>query len=131
MTTATQGANLSGDLKDPQRHIWRGMFCVVLSCYLGTMCCCSPPFPTGTLWAIFVSFLTYVFAMFAFAGGFDRFTLRGNFFVYQEVSFGTEWIIVVGILISTFSSGLGKDTTVDLFVILVSLSCYSRLLLLP
>ncbi len=45
--------------------------------------------------------------MFAFAGGFDRFTLQNNLYVFQYQSFGTRWIIIVGIWVACFTSGLG------------------------
>lgn len=49
VTGIFEGANLSGDLRDPNRHIWR-----------------------GTLIAIYGAFFTYFFSIIAFAGGFDR-----------------------------------------------------------
>lgn len=45
--------------------------------------------------------------MFAFAGGFDRMTLQTNLYVFQYQSFGSRWIIIVGIWVACFTSGLG------------------------
>lgn len=84
VTGIFEGANLSGDLRDPNRHIWR-----------------------GTLIAIWGAFFTYFLSMFSFAGGFDRATLQANLYVLQDMSFGTKWIIVVGIWVACFTSGLG------------------------
>ena len=80
-TGIMEGANLSGDLADPQKSIWR-----------------------GTLLAILFSFLTYIVSIFVFAGGFNRNTLQANQYVFQEVCF-SQYIVVTGILISTLSSG--------------------------
>lgn len=84
VTGIFEGANLSGDLRDPNRHIWR-----------------------GTLIAIYGAYFTYVLSIVAFAGGFDRFTLQSNRYVLQQTAFGTQWIMVVGAWVATYTSGLG------------------------
>ncbi len=84
VTGIFEGANLSGDLRDPNRHIWK-----------------------GTLIAIYGALLTYLISIVAFAGGFDRFTLQSNQYVLQQTAYGSEWIIIVGIWVACFTSGLG------------------------
>eukprot|EP01127_Copromyxa_protea_P018531 TRINITY_DN5856_c0_g1_i1.p1 TRINITY_DN5856_c0_g1~~TRINITY_DN5856_c0_g1_i1.p1 ORF type:complete len:869 (+),score=181.60 TRINITY_DN5856_c0_g1_i1:269-2608(+) len=84
VTGIMEGANLSGDLADPHRSIWR-----------------------GTLMAIFGSFFFYIVCMVTFAGGFTRETLQLNSSVFQETSFFSQYLVVVGVLISTSSSALG------------------------
>lgn len=84
MTGIFEGANLSGDLKDPNKTIWK-----------------------GTLIAIWGAFFTYFLSIIAFAGGFDRFTLQTNLYVFQNMSFGSTWIVIVGVYVACFTSGLG------------------------
>jgi len=86
-----EGANLSGDLKDPAGSI-----------------------PKGTLIAIFGSFIFYALIIVMLAGCFDRETLSQNTMVMQDVlhwhgesPFAGQYIIVAGVCISTLSSALG------------------------
>jgi potassium/chloride transporter 9 len=78
-----EGANLSGDLKEPRKTIGK-----------------------GTLIAVFASFLTYISLVITQAGVFDRDTLRVNMNVLQETAAFPPGVIV-GILIATSSSALG------------------------
>ena len=84
MTGIMEGANLSGDLKDPGKSIGK-----------------------GTLWAVFTAICTYVTLIFAFASSFDRNVLNHNMVVMQDVS-PSKYIIVIGIAISSASSALGS-----------------------
>lgn len=84
VTGIFEGANLSGDLRDPNRHIWR-----------------------GTLIAIWGAYLTYMLCIIGFAGGFDRATLQQNYYVFQQTSFGSPWIVIVGVWVACYTSGLG------------------------
>ena len=87
-----EGANLSGDLKDPAKSI-----------------------PKGTLIAILASFIFYALIIVVLAGCFDRETLSQNTMVMQDVlhwesdgrTFPGQYIIVAGVCISTLSSALG------------------------
>ena len=84
VTGIMEGANLSGDLKDPAKSI-----------------------PEGTLWAILASFVTYMVLIFTMAFAFSPDTLRfdGNYWQESTVLAGVP--IVVGVVISSLSSGLG------------------------
>eukprot|EP00941_MAST-03F_sp_MAST-3F-sp1_P003037 g3037.t1 len=83
-TGIMEGANLSGDLKDPAKSI-----------------------PTGTLAAIFTAICTYAVLTISMAASFDRDTLRYELGAYQKSTIGL-WPLVGGILISSLSSGLGS-----------------------
>jgi len=85
VTGIMEGANLSGDLKNPNRDISR-----------------------GTLAAIFAAISTYVILIFAIAGGFPRETLRTNMSVIENVAWPSKYIIIIGISIAAFSSALGS-----------------------
>ena len=84
MTGIMEGANLSGDLKDPGKSIGK-----------------------GTLWAVFTAICTYVILIFSFASGFSRDVLNHNMTPMQDVS-PSRYIIIVGIAISSASSALGS-----------------------
>ena len=84
-TGIMEGANLSGDQKNPEKSI-----------------------PTGTLWAVLTSCITYLALVFSFAGAFDRIVLLNDLNLFQNASLKTPFIIVAGILISSLSSGLGS-----------------------
>jgi potassium/chloride transporter 9 len=84
VTGIFEGANLSGDLKHPNRHIWK-----------------------GTIIAIYVALITYFFAIMTFAGAATSETLQQNLYLFQDVSFGSPWIIIAGTWVACFSSGLG------------------------
>jgi len=84
-TGIMEGANLSGDLQNPNRDIGR-----------------------GTIVAVSVATLTYMLLIFSFASGFDRETLKVNMNVMENVSWPNKYPIIVGIVISSFSSALGS-----------------------
>jgi len=83
VTGIMEGANLSGDLKNPHKSI-----------------------PRGTLGAVFTAWFFYIILTICFGLGFDRHTLVENKYVLQDACW-SQYIIVVGICISTLSSGLG------------------------
>ncbi|KAJ0397295.1 hypothetical protein ATCC90586_008810 [Pythium insidiosum] len=78
-----EGLNLSGDLKNPGRSI-----------------------PVGTLAAVATSAVIYISLILTFAAAFPGSTLRNNFTFFQEVS-KYPFIVITGVLVSCFSSGLG------------------------
>uniref|UniRef100_K3X2D1 Amino acid permease/ SLC12A domain-containing protein n=1 Tax=Globisporangium ultimum (strain ATCC 200006 / CBS 805.95 / DAOM BR144) TaxID=431595 RepID=K3X2D1_GLOUD len=78
-----EGLNLSGDLKDPGRSL-----------------------PVGTLAAVGTSMVVYISLIFTFAAAFTGETLRNNFSFFQEVS-KYPFVVIIGILVSCFSSALG------------------------
>jgi solute carrier family 12 (potassium/chloride transporters), member 9 len=84
-TGIMEGANLSGDQKNPEKSI-----------------------PTGTLYAVLTSFCTYVVLVVAFAGSFERRVLINDLNLFQNASLKTPFIVITGILISALSSGLGS-----------------------
>eukprot|EP00040_Diaphanoeca_grandis_P027474 m.156509 g.156509 ORF g.156509 m.156509 type:complete len:941 (-) comp30999_c0_seq1:52-2874(-) len=84
-TGIMEGANLSGDLKNPAKSI-----------------------PMGTLWALLTSFITYLVLVFAFAGAFTREVLLNDLNVFQNASLVSPYFVISGILISALSSGLGS-----------------------
>lgn len=84
VTGIMEGANLSGDLKNPAKSI-----------------------PAGTLWAIIASFLTYMVLIFSMAASFSPNTLRYDGSYWQESTVLGGVPIVVGVIISSLSSGLG------------------------
>lgn len=86
-----EGANLSGDLKNPSKSI-----------------------PKGTLIAIFASFFFYAMIIIVLAGCFDHETLLENTMVMQDIlhwpghkSLDGQYVIIAGVFISTLSSALG------------------------
>lgn len=83
-TGIMEGANLSGDLKDPQNHL-----------------------PSGTLFSIFGSCLSYVFIIFAAGGSFTAQALIADPLVMQNDVIGPKSLIIIGVFIATFSSALG------------------------
>ena len=83
VTGVMEGANLSGDLKNPGRDIGR-----------------------GTLIAVVLSFLVYMMLMVAFMGSFTRHELVTNEAIFQDACVN-KYIVVIGILVSTSSSCLG------------------------
>ena len=82
-TGIMEGANLSGDLKDPGKSIGK-----------------------GTLYALITSIVIYMAMVMQFASAFPRSTLQGNTNAFQDACF-SQYIVVVGIIISTASSALG------------------------
>lgn len=84
VTGIMEGANLSGDLKDPGRDIGR-----------------------GTLYAVATAFVVYTSLMFAFGGAFERETMVNNGTIFQDVCWSSI-MIVIGVLVSTGSSCLGS-----------------------
>merc|ERR1719320_1210115 len=90
VTGIMAGANISGDLKDPSVNI-----------------------PVGTMWAVGVSMVTYIFmailcGVIAKRGDIDGDTgLHNNVLIMQDMSlFG--WLILVGIYAATFTSALAS-----------------------
>lgn len=84
MTGIMEGANLSGDLKNPAKSI-----------------------PTGTLWAIGASFATYLVLIFTMAFAFHPDVLRYDASYWQQATVLAGVPIVIGVMISSLSSGLG------------------------
>jgi len=86
-TGIMEGANLSGDLKDPSYSI-----------------------PVGTLAAVGTSIVFYFLLIVAFAGSFNQCTLREDTTIMQETAWGAfgTYQVVSGILISASSSALGS-----------------------
>jgi len=82
-TGIMEGANLSGDLADPNYSI-----------------------PRGTLMAVATSIVIYLTLVVGFAGCADRTALQTNFIITQEIAW-SENFVVIGILVSTGSSALG------------------------
>ena len=82
-TGIMEGANLSGDLKDPSRSI-----------------------PRGTLYAVAFAILTYVILMFSMGASFPRDSLRFDMDAFQVSSYGAGYPLLVGILVSSLSSAL-------------------------
>lgn len=80
-----EGANLSGDLKNPGHSI-----------------------PLGTLSALATAFSIYVFQIVFMGGAFNRHTLIYDKNIFQDACVGSKFIVVVGILISSLSSALGS-----------------------
>ena len=84
-TGIMEGANLSGDLKDPARSI-----------------------PKGTLYALATALVTYVVLVLSMGAAFDRETLQINMTLMQDGSIWTPYIVIVGIIVSAISSALGS-----------------------
>ena len=78
------GANMSGELKEPKRSI-----------------------PTGTLWAIGVSFAIYMFVAFWISRSASEEELLHNYYVMVDKAFFGP-LIIAGILGATFSSALAS-----------------------
>lgn len=78
-----EGANLSGDLKNPARSL-----------------------PKGTLFAQLTAFTVYITFALLLAGCFDRDTLRCDYYVLQDTCFW-EYIVVIGMAMATLSTSLG------------------------
>lgn len=78
------GANMSGELKDPKRSI-----------------------PTGTLWAIGLSFLIYMLLAFWIARSATEAELTENYYVMVDKAYFGP-LILAGILGATFSSALAS-----------------------
>lgn len=84
ITGFTQGLNMSGDLKDPKRAI-----------------------PLGTFLAVGISAAVYLAAAFLLGATADGEALRGDYFVMEKVAF-LGWLIPVGVIAATASSGLAS-----------------------
>eukprot|EP00042_Codosiga_hollandica_P044889 m.448610 g.448610 ORF g.448610 m.448610 type:complete len:968 (-) comp56892_c1_seq3:2431-5334(-) len=84
VTGIMEGANLSGDLKDPAKSL-----------------------PAGTIWATVTAGLTYFFIILVQGAAFDRHLLVYDLNIFQNASYGSQYIIVIGILITSYSSGIG------------------------
>jgi len=82
-TGIMEGANLSGDLKDPDFSI-----------------------PRGTLAAVFTSIVFYFLLILGYAGCVDRHGLKTNLTVMQDIGW-SDMYVIIGILVSTVSSSLG------------------------
>lgn len=83
-TGIMEGANLSGDLKDPARSI-----------------------PKGTIYAVASAIVIYSVLVLSMGASFPRDTLLTNMNVMQEACFN-RYVVVVGIIISSISSALGS-----------------------
>jgi solute carrier family 12 (potassium/chloride transporters), member 9 len=84
VTGIMEGANLSGDLKDPAKSL-----------------------PAGTIWATVFAGLTYLLIILVQGAAFPRVLLVNDLNIYQNASYGSQYIIVIGILITSYSSGIG------------------------
>jgi len=84
-TGIMEGANLSGDLKDPSRSI-----------------------PRGTLMAVAFAILTYVLLAFSMGASFPRDSLRFDMDAFQDATILGGYPLLVGIIISSLSSALGS-----------------------
>lgn len=85
VTGIMEGANLSGDLKDPKTSIPRGTIAAVCTCWL-----------------------FYSLLIFTFSFNFERETLQLNANVMQDITYPSHYITVVGISIAAFSAALGR-----------------------
>ncbi|OQS06382.1 basolateral NaK(2Cl) cotransporter [Thraustotheca clavata] len=79
-----EGLNLSGDLKHPGKSI-----------------------PIGSLAAICTACAIYISLILLFGSSFTGVTLRTNYTFFQEVG-ATPYIVIAGILVSCYTSGLGS-----------------------
>eukprot|EP00939_MAST-03C_sp_MAST-3C-sp1_P000184 g184.t1 len=84
-TGIMEGANLSGDLKDPSRSI-----------------------PKGTLMAVAFAILTYVGLTFAMGASYPRASLKFDMDAFQDATMGAGYPLFVGIVVSSLSSALGS-----------------------
>ena len=78
------GANMSGELKNPKKSI-----------------------PTGTLWAIGVSFIIYMLLAFWISRSATEYELLNNYYIMVEKAYFGP-LIIAGILGATFSSALAS-----------------------
>jgi solute carrier family 12 (potassium/chloride transporters), member 9 len=83
VTGIMEGANLSGDLKDPAKSIGK-----------------------GTLLAVATAYGHYIVLIITFAASFPRDTLRTNTTAFQDAA-ATPYVMIVGVIISSLSSSLG------------------------
>ncbi|GAB1606480.1 solute carrier family 12 member 9-like [Argonauta hians] len=84
ITGIMNGANMSGELKDPSRSI-----------------------PNGTLGAMAYTFTTYVILAFFIASSCSRFLLVNDYVFLQDINIWRPFV-VIGIFAVTFSSALGN-----------------------
>eukprot|EP01084_Bolivina_argentea_P108181 193329_1 len=86
-TGIMEGANLSGDLKNPTYSI-----------------------PVGTLGAVITSIFFYILLIISMSGSFNSCTLRNDTTIMQEVSWGIfgTYLVISGVIISASSSALGS-----------------------
>lgn len=84
ITGFTQGLNMSGDLKDPKRAI-----------------------PLGTFLAVGLSAAIYLATAFLLGASADGEALRSDYFVMEKVAV-LGWLIPVGVIAATASSGLAS-----------------------
>jgi len=82
-TGIMEGANLSGDLKDPGFSI-----------------------PVGTIAAVGTSIVFYLLLTMGYGGAYSRHTLLSSDTILQESTWA-DWLVISGILISSASSALG------------------------
>eukprot|EP00730_Choanoeca_flexa_P006996 TRINITY_DN12262_c0_g1_i3.p1 TRINITY_DN12262_c0_g1~~TRINITY_DN12262_c0_g1_i3.p1 ORF type:complete len:937 (+),score=236.23 TRINITY_DN12262_c0_g1_i3:83-2893(+) len=85
VTGIMEGANLSGDLKNPAKSI-----------------------PTGTLYALLTAFVIYTILILSMGGSFTRYDLQTDQNIFQNATLGSSYIVVTGIIISSISSALGS-----------------------
>ena len=83
-TGIMEGANLSGDLKDPAKSI-----------------------PFGTIMAVASAVVIYIVLVITMGASFPRSTLKTNMNAMQEACL-SKYVIVTGIIISSISSALGS-----------------------